>query len=355
MDDESESNVEDELDELLLQLLKTRQQQKEILSETAKDISSDYTGPIIKPKGIDKDFCIELVTYFAAAHKPLPYKMAWQIIDEATKILEKEKNINEAVVPKEGRLIIIGDTHGQYKDVVALFELNGFPNEGNRYLFNGDFVDRGEYSVEILLTLYAWKIYNPDIMYLNRGNHEDSKLNDKYVFILFWMNSKLQPVSISRTSFEWIQSSSLFLFQEKKNATEPTFSNKGFIDEVLDKYNNKFYSHILASFKALPIGHIIKDKILVVHGGLPEEDQTIEQLQKIKRNFERVAHHSPFEGRSKHNLHSSFNKLRFENNSSEQVFYGATPPLMRKSLEKSQVLEVLEWNLDQMLLTNFWI
>jgi serine/threonine-protein phosphatase 5 len=63
-----------------------------------------------------------------------------------------------------------------------IFKLNGIPSEKNPFLFNGDFVDRGSFSVEIMLTLLAWKVHNPNCIHLTRGNHETKNMNKMYGF-----------------------------------------------------------------------------------------------------------------------------------------------------------------------------
>lgn len=60
--------------------------------------------------------------------------------------------------------------------------MNGNPTKENPYLFNGDFVDRGPFSIEVILTLFAWKVYDPDCMHLTRGNHETKNMNKLYGF-----------------------------------------------------------------------------------------------------------------------------------------------------------------------------
>lgn len=70
---------------------------------------------------------------------------------------------------------IVGDVHGQFSDLIYIFETFGYPTNDSPYLFNGDFVDRGSEGLEIILVLFAWKIAAPDSIYLNRGN--------QYVFL----------------------------------------------------------------------------------------------------------------------------------------------------------------------------
>lgn len=64
----------------------------------------------------------------------------------------------------------------------ACVQLNGLPSVDNPYVFNGDFVDRGSFSVEVIVTLMAWKVLHPQAMHLTRGNHEAQSLNKIYGF-----------------------------------------------------------------------------------------------------------------------------------------------------------------------------
>lgn len=71
---------------------------------------------------------------------------------------------------------------GQFFDLMELFRLNGLPTEKHYYLFNGDFVDRGSWSTEIALLLYAYKWLRPGSFFINRGNHETDDMNRVYGF-----------------------------------------------------------------------------------------------------------------------------------------------------------------------------
>lgn len=103
-------------------------------------------------------------------------KIAKEMASKTYEILCKLPNIVELENVKN--IIIVGDTHGQFHDVAAIFKENGLPTNENPYIFNGDFVDRGKQGIEILLVLFAFKIANPNSIYLNRGN--------QYVFFFFF-------------------------------------------------------------------------------------------------------------------------------------------------------------------------
>lgn len=141
----------------------------------------------------------------------------------------------------EPRVTVCGDTHGQYYDVLNIFEMNGMPSHNNPYLFNGDFVDRGSFSVEVILTYLLWKMSDPTCIYLTRGNHETKNMNKIY----------------------------------------------GFEGEVKAKYDDKIFELFLEVFCYLPLAAVIENKVFVTHGGLPvTEGVTLDDIRKIKRGTE---------------------------------------------------------------------
>ena len=93
------------------------------------------------------------------------------------------------VVKVPSNCVVIGDVHGQFFDLCKLVETfdkfqkpNRTPSKQPSYLFLGDYVDRGEYGVEVLIFLYAFKLAYPKKVYLLRGNHEDRAVNQTYSF-----------------------------------------------------------------------------------------------------------------------------------------------------------------------------
>eukprot|EP00966_Prymnesium_polylepis_P232150 5370490-Prymnesium_polylepis.1 len=102
--------------------------------------------------------------------------LTW-IIEEATKVIAQQPAFLELEAPIQ----IVGDVHGQYTDLIRLFEHCGFPPDAN-YLFLGDMVDRGKQGLEVCALLMAYKIKYPENFFLLRGNHECASINRIYGF-----------------------------------------------------------------------------------------------------------------------------------------------------------------------------
>eukprot|EP00475_Leptophrys_vorax_P027477 TRINITY_DN39168_c0_g1_i1.p1 TRINITY_DN39168_c0_g1~~TRINITY_DN39168_c0_g1_i1.p1 ORF type:complete len:328 (+),score=33.26 TRINITY_DN39168_c0_g1_i1:292-1275(+) len=143
----------------------------------------------------------------------------------------------------EAPIKICGDIHGQYSDLLRLFEYGGFPPEAN-YLFLGDYVDRGKQSLETICLLLAYKIKYPENFFLLpenffllRGNHECASINRIY----------------------------------------------GFYDECKRRYNIRLWKTFTECFNCLPVAALIDEKILCMHGGLSPDLRSLEQIKKIGR------------------------------------------------------------------------
>ncbi len=153
-------------------------------------VSDSYDGPRLadgddeetKHLGkIDQRFIDEMVEYFKNGGK-LHNRYSWQIILGAFRAMQQEPSLVDYEVPEGTTVDVIGDTHGQFFDFIHLMNKTGKPSENHALLFNGDFVDRGSWSVEIALTIFAYKWLYPETTLINRGNHETSEMNKVYGF-----------------------------------------------------------------------------------------------------------------------------------------------------------------------------
>jgi diadenosine tetraphosphatase ApaH/serine/threonine PP2A family protein phosphatase len=151
---------------------------------------------------------------------------AQALVADATRALAAEQTLCRVDLDK---VVVVGDLHGQFHDMVAIFEFAGMPSESNPYLFNGDFVDRGSNSLGVIFTLFALKLRFPHAVFLNRGNHESAHLNLRY----------------------------------------------GFAEEIYARYGpagERLFDAFSESFRWLPLAHVLNSEVFVVHGGLPGPD-----------------------------------------------------------------------------------
>ncbi|XP_047055681.1 serine/threonine-protein phosphatase 5-like [Lolium rigidum] len=185
------------------------------------EVESQYTGARIDGDIITLDFVKQMLDDFKR-QKCIHRRYALQIVLQARDLLRSVPSLVDVNVPDGCHFTVCGDVHGQYFDLLNIFELNGLPSEDNPYLFNGDFVDRGSFSLEIILTLFAFKCLYPTGMHLARGNHESKSMNKIY----------------------------------------------GFEGEVKSKLSDTFVELFAEVFCCLPLAHVINKKVFVCHGGL---------------------------------------------------------------------------------------
>eukprot|EP01068_Selenidium_serpulae_P018804 Selendium_serpulae@DN6489_c0_g1_i2.p1 len=165
------------------------------------------------------------------------------VCERVKEILIEENNVQ----PVDAPVVICGDIHGQFYDLMELFDIGGNPRETN-YVFLGDYVDRGHNSVETFQYLLLLKIRYPANITLIRGNHESRQITQVY----------------------------------------------GFYDECIRKYGNanswKFSTDI---FDYLTLAAVIDNRVFCVHGGLSPEVKLVDQLRLFSR-VQEIPHDGPF-------------------------------------------------------------
>jgi serine/threonine-protein phosphatase PP1 catalytic subunit len=183
-------------------------------------------------------------------------------------------------------LAIAGDVHGQYEDLLRIFDKMGYPPQTN-YLFLGDYVDRGKRSLETILLLFAYKIKYPENFFLLRGNHESASINRVY----------------------------------------------GFFDECKRRCNIKIWKAFTDVFNCLPISAVVAGKIFCVHGGLSPDLIDYEDVTRITRPTD-----VPDEGLLNDLLWSDPSETAYEWEESERgVSYCFGKRIVKKFLERNDL------------------
>lgn len=144
-----------------------------------------------------------------------------------------------ALLELEAPIKIVGDIHGQYYDLLRIFEFGNYPPDAN-YLFLGDYVDRGKQSLETICLLLSYKIKYPVNFFILRGNHECASINRIY----------------------------------------------GFYDECKRRYSIKIWKTFTDCFNCLPVAALIAERIFCCHGGLSPELKSFDQIKRFVRPTE---------------------------------------------------------------------
>ncbi|KAL5523591.1 hypothetical protein ACEPAG_7764 [Sanghuangporus baumii] len=164
---------------------------KEIIANDACQVDKSYIGPHLptlpsddKTKSsytISLQFIRDMLAWFKEG-KSLPKRYVWEIAMGAYECFVKEESMIEVRVEEGTTFDVVGDVHGQFYDYLHLLELTGEPSETHCLLMNGDLVDRGSWSIEVIVTALAFKWLYPNRMFINRGNHETKDMNRQYGF-----------------------------------------------------------------------------------------------------------------------------------------------------------------------------
>ena len=233
--EETENKLSSELDELIIYKNKIKGKNDENLEKIIDKII-EKLHPIIETRKnhFEKDEPFKELNPITQNNQ-LTQEEIKVLCTKSLEIFMEEPVLLEISAPVN----ICGDTHGQYNDLLRLFEFGGRPPKTN-YLFLGDYVDRGKNSVETMGLLLAYKIKYPNNIYLLRGNHESELINHVY----------------------------------------------GFYDECRRRYNLKIYKLFSDCFNWLPISAIVDDKILCMHGGISPDLNSLDKIRKIVRPTE---------------------------------------------------------------------
>uniref|UniRef100_A0A3B3S275 Serine/threonine-protein phosphatase n=1 Tax=Paramormyrops kingsleyae TaxID=1676925 RepID=A0A3B3S275_9TELE len=205
------------------------------------EVSKLYSGPHLSfPLTVTG--AAELVEAFRNKQH-LHTRYVLQLLLETWKLLRLLPNINYVSTCQSKEITVCGDLHGHLEDLLLIFYKNGFPSLEKPYVFNGDFVDRGKHSIEVLLIIFAFMLVYPNNVHLNRGNHEDHIVNLRY----------------------------------------------GFTKEVLGKYmlhGKKILKLLQKIFSWLPLATVVDQKVLIVHGGISDTTDLslIAKLDRQKKN-----------------------------------------------------------------------
>jgi len=169
------------------------------------------------------------------ARSPLPESEVKMLVRISRDIFLRQPTLLELDAP----LKILGDVHGQYYDLLKMFDATGYPGHAN-FLFLGDYIDRGKQQLATICLLLAYKVKYPENFFLLRGNHECANISRMY----------------------------------------------GFYDECKQHYNIKLWKDFCDTFNCMPLAAVVDDRVFCAHGGLSPELRDLDQIRRIPRPME---------------------------------------------------------------------
>ena len=232
----STNNVSSNIDDSEEVIIQADSRSLEI-AELADCVHGDCRDYDIGKANITKEVAMQVVEVYRKGGR-LSVKLVMKLLRTAYRMLKQADNISRIDIPEGCKMTVVGDLHGQLADLLHILDESGLPADDNRYIFNGDFVDRGQYSVECICILLALYASDPQNVVLNRGNHEDIAINRVY----------------------------------------------GFQAECVDKYGELAYGMFCEVFRYLPLFVVANEDIFVVHAGLFHDSNVrLSDLEEIDR------------------------------------------------------------------------
>ena len=207
--------------------------------------------------------------------QPIPSfdeKLLKDLCSETKEIFKKEDNLLEI----EGDVIIVGDIHGSFHDLLRI--LHFVFEDNSKVLFLGDYVDRGNFSLECITILFALKILYPDSFYLIRGNHEFNSLCKQYGFKDEILNYHKPDKSTNSTNIRKKLKQKIPKFCKVETFSEQSENSN---ETECYQYTESLYNSFIDTFSYLPIGAIVNKTTFCVHGGLSPNLNDINDLNML--------------------------------------------------------------------------
>ena len=183
------------------------------------------------------DINVELVKNWLFEGGKISKEALLEIMRRVRPLLSAEPNLLRV----DGKVVIVGDIHGQFYDLVAMLrKLKGRSDQNQKILFLGDYVDRGNYGPEVALYLFCLKLKSPNDIFLLRGNHESRDMAESF----------------------------------------------NFREQVLMLYDEQVFEEYMETFDTLPVSSVVNGLYLTMHGGISHRLTSVEEINKIDRKME---------------------------------------------------------------------